>query len=111
RRPELADLSLAVQAVPGFDFDGGNTFREQGVQPRQALGNQVVLARRPGRTDGGPDAAAAAGDLLVGRPGEPHLELVCAVAGMNEVRVAVDQPGADPAAVEFDVVLRVQSGR
>ena len=54
---------------------------------------QVGLARRTGRADGGEDAAAGGGDLLVGRPGEPHLELVRPVAGVDEVRVAVDQPG------------------
>ena len=48
------------------------------------------------------DAAAGPGDLLVGRAGQPHLEFVGAVAGIDEMGVAVDQAGRDPAAFAID---------
>ena len=48
------------------------------------------------------DAAAGARDLLVARAGEPHFEFARAVAGVDEMGVAVDQSRRDPAAVAVD---------
>ncbi len=41
-------------------------------------------------------------DLFIGGAGQPHLELIGAVAGMDEMGVAVDQAGRDPAAFAID---------
>ena len=57
---------------------------------------------RARRLDRGDDAAAGARDLLVARAGQPHLELVGAVAAIDQVGVAVDQARRDPAAVAVD---------
>ncbi len=82
--------------------------RDQRIEPRQRLGDQVVLGRRAGGLDGGKNAAAGARDLLVAGAGEPQLELVRAVAAVDEVGVAVDQARRDPAAFEIDAFCRVQ---
>ena len=64
--------------------------------------DELVLARRAQRRDGRDDAAAGARDLLVARAVQAQLELVGAVAGVDEVGVAVDQAGRDPAALAVD---------
>src|SRR5690606_17133780 len=72
-----------------------------------------VLGGGAGGGHGGDDAAAGAGDLLVGRPVEALLELAGAVAAEDQVGVAVDQAGGDPAAVEavgFHRVMHRQVG-
>src|SRR5262249_61377117 len=45
------------------------------------------------------------------RAGKAQLELVRPISGIDEVRVAIDQPGRDPAAVEGDAVDRIPPGR
>src|SRR5205807_1311549 len=52
--------------------------------------------------DGGHDAAAGRGDLLIRLAGDAALPLVGAVAGEDEVRVAVHQAGDDGPAAEVD---------
>ena len=76
----------------------------------RALATSVVLARRARRLDGGDDAAAGAGDLLVARALQAQLELVRPVAAIDEMRVAVDEPGGDPAALAVDSLARIPAG-
>ena len=99
-------LVVEVEAVAGLDLDRGDAFGDQRVEARQRLRDELVLARRARRLDRGDDAAAGPRDLLIGRAGEPHLELVGAVAGIDEMGVAVDQAGRDPAAVAVDASRR-----
>ena len=95
-------LVFEIEPVAGLDLDRGDAFRDQRVEPRQRLRDELVLARRAQRLDRRDDAAAGPRDLLVGRAGKPHLELVGAVAGMDQMGVAVDQAGRDPAALAVD---------
>ena len=81
------------------------------IEARQARAHEIVLARRPGRLHGRDDAAAGARDLLVGGAGEPQLEFVRPVAGIDEMGVAIDQAGRDPAAVHGDAIGRIPTGR
>ena len=111
RRAQLLRFALAIEPVAGLDLDRGDAFGDQRVEPRQALRDELVLARRARRLHGRDDAAAGARDLLVGRAGEPQLELVRAVARIDEMGVAIDQAGRDPAAVERDALRRVPAGR
>ncbi len=101
---QLAGFGVRFQAVAGLDLDGGDAFGEQGVEARQGLRDQLVLGCGAGRLHGGEDAAAGTRDLLVGGAAEAQLELVRAVAAVDEVGVAVDQAGRDPAAFEIDAL-------
>ena len=96
------------QAITRLDLDGCDTFRDQCIEPRQRLGDQVILGRCAGGLHGGKNATTGARDFLVAGACEPQLELVRAVAAVDEVRVAVDQPRRDPSAFEIDAFFRVQ---
>ena len=111
RGAQLLGLVVAIEPVAGLDLDRGHAFGDQRVEPRQALRDELVLARGARRLHGRHDAAAGARDLLVGGAGEAQFELVRAVARIDEMRVAIDQAGRDPAAVERDALLRVPAGR
>ena len=104
RRATRERLALGVEFEPvaGFDLDRGDAFGDQRVEPAQARREKFVLARRARRAHGRDDAAAGARDLLVARAGEPQLEFVGAIAAVDEMGVAVDQPGRDPAAFAID---------
>ena len=80
------------------------------VEAGQGAGDELVLARRAGRLDGGDDAAAGAGDLLVARAFQAQLELVRPVAAKDEMGVAIDEPGRDPAALAVDSLARIPAG-
>src|SRR6202012_1346722 len=54
----------------------------------------------PGHGDRGRDPAARRGDLRVGEPGGAHGQLGVAVAGVDRVRVRVDQSRGDEAAAQ-----------
>ena len=104
-------LVVEVEPVAGLDLDRRDAFGDQRIEARQRLPHQLVLARRAQRLDGRDDAAAGPRHLFVGGAGQPHLELVGAVAGMDEMGVAVDQAGRDPAAVAVDDLGAGGSGR
>ena len=80
------------------------------VEAGQGAGDELVLARRAGRLDGGDDAAAGAGDLLVARAFQAQLELVRPVAAIDEMGVAIDEAGGDPAALAVDSLARIPAG-
>ncbi len=92
------------QPVAGFDLDRRHPFGHQRIETRQAFGNQHLLARLPDLPDGGDDAAAGPGNLLIGGTGEPHLELACPVSGKDQMGVAVDQTRRDPAPAAIDAL-------
>ena len=50
-------------------------------------------------------------DLFVGRARQPHLEFARAVAGIDQMRVAIDQARRDPAALAIDRVRRRRTRR
>ena len=81
------------------------------IEAGQARAHEIVLARRARRLHGRDDAAARARDLLVGGAGKAQLEFVRPVAGIDEVGVAIDQAGRDPAAVQGDAIGRIPTGR
>ena len=97
---EHAELGVAVEAVAGLDLDGGHAFGDQGVDAGEGTGEERRLVGLAGGADGGHDAAAGAGQLLVGGAFEAHLELAGAVAAEDHVGVAVDERRGDEAAGE-----------
>ncbi len=84
------ELVVEGEAIARLDLDRGHTLRDQLIESGQGAGDQLVFARGASRGDGGENAAAGAGDLLIGRAFEPRLELPGAVAGMDEMGVAID---------------------
>src|SRR5690606_8954523 len=108
---ELALLRWKVQAVAGFDLDGRHAFGNEGVEARQRAPDELVLARGTGGRDGGEDTASRLSNLGVARALEPHLELAGAVAGVDESRMAVDQPRRAPAPAAVDRLARRKARR
>ena len=95
RHAQLLALVLCGQAVTALDLDGAHAFGQQGLQARRGGGKQLVLAGLARGLHGADDAAAGARDLLVAGAVEPQRELMRALAAVDEVGVAVDQPGRD----------------
>src|SRR5690606_38355162 len=98
------------QPVAGLDLDGGDALGQHRVQPGQGGLQQCRIVGFAGSAHGGDDAAAGAGDVGVAHALQALLELVGAVAGVDEVGVAVDQAGADPAAATVDALRGVERG-
>jgi hypothetical protein len=93
-------LAVAVEAIARLDLDGGDAGRLQPFETTEGRGVEVVLGRLARGLDRGDDAAAGAGDLLIGRALQTLFELAGTVAAEDEVGVAIDQARRDPAAAE-----------
>src|SRR5258705_7115169 len=111
RSAQHARLGHKIEAVARLDLDRGDALGDETIEARQAGVHEFVLGGGPRRLDGRDDAAAGARDLLVGGAGEPQLELVRAVAGIDQMGMAIDQPGRDPTAVPRDTIGWVPSRR
>ena len=100
-------LVRQIEAVTGFDLDRRDALADQCVETWQALADEFVLARGAQGFDRGYDAAAGASDLFITRAAQPHLEFARAVSGVDEVGMAIDQAGRDPATFAGDGLFRV----
>ena len=107
RGAQHLQLVLDAQAIAGLDLDGRGALCQQCIQSRQRRREQRILGGGAGGAHRGQDAAAGAGDLLVSRALQPHLEFSRAVAAEDEVGVAVQQRRGNHATAEaFRVALR-----
>ena len=105
RDAERFALGGKVEPIAGFDFDRAYALGDKSVQPPERRSDELVFARGAGRADSGKNAAAFAGDLFISGAGEPELEFVRPIAAIDEVGVAIDQGGRDPAAFAIDDAL------
>ena len=107
-RGELAGAPLGgdVEPVAGLDLDVGDPGAEALARRARRERAELVVARRAGRLGRDPDAAR-----LVGAAGHPRRELRGAVAGEDQVRVAVDEAGHHAAAAGVDAVVGLRAGR
>jgi hypothetical protein len=104
----LPRLGIGLQSIPGFNLDGGDTLGDQYIETRQHRCDQLVLGRGTRRLDCGENAAACARDLLVAGAGQPQLELVSAITGVDEVCVAIDQSRCDPTPGDINPLVRLE---
>src|SRR6185369_17785712 len=95
RDAQATRLVLGAEAVARLDLDRRHAFAHQGEGALAGQVEQRLVARSARRRDGRADAAAGAGDLLVGRAFEALLELAGALTGVDEVGVAVDESRRD----------------
>ena len=106
RDRKLLQLGLLFEPVARLDLDRGDALGHQRGEPPVGAGEQLGLARRARRLDGGEDAAAGARDLLIARALQAQLELMGAVAAIDEMGVAIDQARRDPAPAAIDRLAR-----
>ena len=99
--PAEALLGLDVEAVAGLDLLVGDPGGQRLCGRVRRQPEQFVVARGPGRGHRYGDPAG-----LVRRPGHPRGELVGAVAGEDEVGVAVDEARDHAAAAGVDGARR-----
>ncbi len=111
RRPQLLLLLFEREAVSRFDLHGRSPFRDQRVETRQRLLDQIEFAGLARGLHGRRDAAAGARDVFVACPVEPEFEFARAVAAVNQMSVAIDQAGRDPASVAIGAPHGIKSGR
>ena len=107
RSGELAHLGLGIEPIARLDLDRRHALGDQRVEPRQRACHKVGLAGGPGRGHRRDDAAAGPRDLFVARPLQAQLELMGAVAAIDEMGVAVDQTRGDPAPRAIDTLRRI----
>src|SRR6185312_13653786 len=100
RSPQHLGLILERESVSGLDLYRGDSLREQRLQPRHALLEELLRRSGPDRTHGGENSSAGLGDLLIGAPAQPLLILTRAGAGENQVRMTVDEAGCYPRTVQ-----------
>ena len=105
---QLAAFGIEFEAVTGFDLDGGDTFRDQRIEPRQRRRDEFVGACLPRRLHRRDDAAAGARDLFIARSRQTLLEFVRAIAAVDQMSMTVDQAGRDPAACAIGPLLCVE---
>ena len=96
-QPQRAHLVVDGQPVAALDLDGRRAERAHLGDARPQQGPQLVVARRAGGRHRDADAAAVVGDAR-----HPGGELGRAVAGVDEVAVAVDEAGDDRAPIDVD---------
>ena len=106
----MAALGVEFEAVTGLDLDGGDAFGDQGVEPRQRRRDKFVGACLARGLHGRDDAAAGARDFFVAGSGETLLELVGAIAAVNQMGMTVDQARRDPAAGAIDPLPGIEAG-
>jgi hypothetical protein len=86
-----------AEAVAALDLDGRRAERPHLGDPGPQQGAQLVVARGSRGADGHPDPAA-----VVGRARHPRGELTRPVPRVDEVAVAVDEPGDDRSAADVE---------
>ena len=99
------------KAVTGFDLHRAGAIRDQRVEAGQGGSDKRILRCRACRFHRRNDSAAGLGDLFIGCARQPHLEFARAVAGINKVRVAIDQPRRDPAPAAIDLFGGIERRR
>ena len=94
--PQHPEFRRKIEPVPRLDLHRSNTLGEQGLQPSRGSGRKLVIGGVSCRQHRGYDPAACAGNLLVARTIEPHLEFGGTISAVDQVRVAIHQAGCDP---------------
>ncbi len=112
RGTQLLAFMLERESVAGLDLHRGDAFGQQRVEPGQGVRDQscASLAARVALTVE-TYAAAVARDGFVGGAVEALLKLMGAVAGVDQVSVAIDEAGRDPASLAVDDFQRVECRR
>jgi hypothetical protein len=106
-RPQLGELGVAVEAVPGLRLERRRARPEHPLDVAPERLRKPVLAGRARRAHGRENPAARRVQLLVRRARRAQRELLDPVAGEAGMRVAVDEAGdgGEPCPVELiDVV-------
>ena len=104
RHAQLFALMLQGQAVAGLDFDGAHALGHQRLQAWQGAGVERVFAGRTRGTHAGDDAAPGAGHFLVAGARQAQGKFMRALATIDQVGVAINQPRRGPGAAR--IVLR-----
>ncbi len=103
---ELAPLRRQIEAITRLDLYSGDALGDQRVETRQRAADEVILAGSARCRNSGEDAAARVCNLGISRTFETHLELAGTITGVDEVSMAVDQPGRNPSAAAVDRLAR-----
>jgi hypothetical protein len=97
-------LAVEVEPVAGLDLDRRDAFGDQRIEAAaERWRPEVVLARRARRLDRSRRCRRRRGrSPHSSRRLQAQLELMGPVAGIDEMGVAIDQAGRDPAALAID---------
>ncbi len=85
------ELGAEIEAVAGLDLDGRDALARHGLRAARGGVDKLVFGSRTRRLHGGDDAAPCPRDLLIACPIGAHVPLMGAVAGEDQMGVAVDE--------------------
>src|SRR6185503_8327639 len=95
------------EAVARLDLDGRCSFIKPRLNSLSGNPEKLFFRGRPGSLHGRNDPAACTRNLLVARALQAQLELVGAVSGIDEMGMAVYEPGRDPGAARIVLFARL----
>ena len=101
KRGELAgdaehfQFGLDIEAIAGFDFDGGDAFSQYGVESLQCGFQKLGFRGFAGGAHGGHDAAACLGNIRISHAIETHFKFMGAIAAIDQMGVAIDEAGGE----------------
>ncbi len=101
RGSKTAGFVLQAQAVAGLDFHRGHPSVHEGASPLARGGQKLCITGGAGRPHRRPNATTGAGDVFVARPVKPLLELVSALAAVNQMGMTIDQARRDQVAAQI----------
>jgi len=82
---------LERQPVTGLDLDGRDAFSQQRLEARARAVKERLFAGGARGGHGGSDSAACPRDLLITGALKPQVKFGGALAGIDQVRVRIDQ--------------------
>ncbi len=95
-----AQFAFGGEAVAAFGLHAGDALGQQMLQAVPGQAGEVLHTGGAGGPDGGGDATTAAGDLLVADAAAAGLKVGEAIAGEDQMGVAVHQPGQHQGGLE-----------
>ena len=87
-------LCFHGEPVAGFRFDGGGASAQEPERVFLRGGEKVAFGSIAGAADGGANAPALAGYLLIGDAGTAHFKFIGAIAGEDEVGMRIHEAGS-----------------
>ena len=102
RHTQHLKFRFNIEAIAGFDLDSGDTFGEKRLQPTVCRSKQFVFRCGARHFHSRGNAAACFGDFGIGNASETHLELMGAIAAINDMSVAIDEAGRNQSALAIN---------
>src|SRR5215471_7531298 len=93
-------LARGVETVTRLDLNGRYALTAEAIDPCLGAREQILLRCRAGELHRRADPSARPRDLLIARSLKPQFELARPIAGVDQMGMAIDETGRQPASGE-----------